>query len=265
MNTDTTPAAPGGEPLRAEVISTGRAPQMPEGIPEADHSYADRILAMDTIRDVPSPVKGPAGKRYPKMTVETLAPEMRGEIYQKLQGVPEDQRAEAEHRLVAEHIEGQLPSIRLKTGVGEGALPYHKELMTIAQEYDALAKEHQRYADMLDDVSRFETLYDPETGEPIVGEVMKVRGSRRTHYERHMADLQRRMRLLANADGTPGLEGQKRAQGALKESIAILRQREQEAEDLARVNARAEEINREASIEKRAQARARMKRGGADL
>lgn len=260
--TDTNSTPSGSDELRAVVTSTGSAPQIPEGIPEDDQPYAQRIMGMDPIKDVPGNATMPEGRRLAPMKLEALSPEMQQDVRDQLDKLPPSMRESEEPRLVRERAEGELSRIRLMTGLGKSALPYHKEMVSVAREYRDLAREWNRYNDDLNRVSGYTTTTDPQTGDAIPEEVHTIGGVRRTHYENHMRDLERRMRLLVNEDGKPGIEAQNRTREALKESIALIKRHESEAAIQADIQRRAAEINREKRVEDQAQLLARIQRNG---
>ncbi|QZD86681.1 hypothetical protein [Qipengyuania psychrotolerans] len=263
--TDLSNPASGGDDSRPDITMNPGSMLAPANIPTEHQPYAQRILAMDAIDDVPGSAVVPEGVKLSPMKVHSLAPEMRAEVEAQLHALPPEQREAAEHELVAARVREELPSIRLKGGHGEGALPFHREMLNVTRRHEDLRRVRDQYAAYLAEVSGFETTVDPETGEAVPQEVLAIQNPvRRRAYAVHIADVERQMRLLIAPDGGFGLEGKKLVDKALAQSAALLHRRDQEAADLAEVRRRAAHINREKSIEERAQSLARVQRNGAD-
>ena len=259
--TDTTTSASGGDlPMRAIVESYGPAARGAEGIPEEHQQYADQVLQMDPFDDVPSAVKDTAGRRPMNLKASGLPDDMRLEVQAKLHALPRELRDGAESQLVAEAIRGKRVEIRVKTGLGEDALPFHREQITIARQVRDLVQRRGWFESELSRVRSYGTQTDPETGEVSPVEEKAINGPRRDGYQNQIDDIDRQIRLLMNPDGTPGIEAKRRVREALAESAAMLHQIAQQKAEAAEVKRRAVEINRENRINARAQSLARMQR-----
>lgn len=260
--TNTTTTTTDAPELAANVTSTGSPSATPTyAIAPDDRHIADHVLAMHPIDDVPSPYEFPEGWKVQAPGMAALPPEMREAVSAKLAQLgpvsPEQLKAK-EAEFTAEAIRSKRGELRAMIGVGQNALPYHREMAGIAREYRDLAQQFDRITEELADVARHDTQTDPATGKPVAVPVMRVQGTRRAAYLEQQDSLLRQMRLLANDDGTPGHEGAQRMKQALSESVALLKDRQQQAEEAAEAKRRAEHIVREDRINRRAESLARM-------
>lgn len=257
------------EPNSTELVGSfsnygSSNPQPSREIAAEDQHYSDAILRMDPVSDVPGVAVFPEGMQLSAPTLAALAPDDRMAVRAKMDEarLTPAQREQREGEFVQAHLRSQLSRIRLKTGVGEDATPYHRAQCHMAREYFDIMDEHDRYAAQLDEIARHETEVDPLSGEARAVPVYAVQGSRRNAYQFQMDNLLRRAGLLFNADGTPGLEGSKRLREASAQSVAILRDRDSAAEERAEAKRRGAELAREERISKQAASIARMSRNG---
>lgn len=256
-NTDT------GSTLTGNVTSTGPASTKPTyDIAPEDKHIADAILAMDPLNDVPTPHQIPEGWTVPPLRASMLPPAMQADVRAKLTAIPEAQRAAKEPEFVAAAIQSMRADIRIKTGVGSNATPYHREQVGIAREVRDLGQEFDRLAASLQEVERYDRITDPVTGETKPVPVYRMRGTRLAAITAQQDDIIRRIRLLQNGNAY-GLEGERRMKQALHESVmahkALMEQREEaaEAERQAVDEARKERINARAQSLKRLRTNAR--------
>lgn len=219
--------------------------------PEDKH-IADAILAMDPIREVPSPFKGFENVKQPELTLSSLPPELRTSVEQQLAHVPIRKREGAEATLVRAALEHNSRLVRSEAGVGEGALPFHKMLAEQAANYRQLGREFNSIGEQLVEVVRYDVRFDPNTGERVPVPVYAVEGLAREKLVRQQEQLSYRMDLLE------GIEGQRQRQKALKETVELVKQREAQLAEEAEVQAGAEAKVREDRLAKRIAARARM-------
>lgn len=262
MSDTSTPAA-GSEPMRAVVENYGTLSGTSGYIPTDLKPYADQVLKMDQLRDVPGNVQMTGGERAPiSLKASALPPELQSEVYRKLEAMPKmdaQDRAKQEHKFVQEAMRGQLGSIRAKTGLGPDALPFHKQLAEIAGRVSDLQRERQTYVDGVDDIARLNKATDPVTGELVAQPVYRLSEQKRTNYRHAIENIDRRIRLLVNPDGSPGIEGQKLLRKAHIESALLLQERDRVRNEEAAAQKLAAQNMADARIAKRAEAIARMR------
>jgi hypothetical protein len=263
--TDTSNPEAEGEQMRAVVTHYGTQPGTSHEIPEDLQPYAKQVLAMDPLKDVPGNVKG-SGDRSPfAAKVDGLPPEMRTAVYDKLSRLPKmtpQDRAKAEDRFVREAIQSKLGSIRSMTGVGPGALPFHKEQADIAMQVRDLYRQRDEYQTAIDRVRDVRKAEDPVTGEVVAEPIYSLSALKRSNYRNNIADIDRRIRLLVTEDGGFGTEGRKRMQKALLASSSLLRQRDAEQSEAAEAKKLAAENARKDRVAKLAESYGRMGHNG---
>jgi hypothetical protein len=241
--------APAGNPNETEQPSTSLQP------------YLDRVDSMDPYRDVPSNVvdKSP-DRRVSPPTLETLAPEQRGPIVEKLYGLHGKAREETETRLVRQAMRQSVKDNRFLTGLGEDALPFHKEQVTIARRVYDIDRAIDREAELLAEITRFETVIDPQTAEPTPSPVYRVTGARRHGVQTRIQELQHERAQFVQEDGSMGIQAQRDLAKAREESARMLQKIDQQRWEAVEVERRAAQINSERRINQQAEARARMTR-----
>lgn len=256
---------PGSEPLRAVVDNYGTLSGKTDAIPEDLQPYAKQVLQMDPIRDVPGNVKQLGGYRPIKLKVDGLPPELRGEVYRKLERMPNmsaEDRAKYEDQFVAEAIRGRQGAIRGLTGVGRDALPFHREQANIAMEVRTLQEKRASYVEQVDKIVDVRKAEDPVTGEIVAEPVYWLPEYKRENFRNVIADIDRNIRLLVDNDGKPGIEGKKRLDKALLESAQAVRQRNAVLAEEADAQKLAAERARQARVERRAEVISRMQPDG---
>jgi L-alanine-DL-glutamate epimerase-like enolase superfamily enzyme len=187
---------------------------------------------------------------------------MQAEVRDKLAGlgrVTPEVAAAKENQFIADAIRAKRPQLFAQIGVGRNALPYHREMAGIAAEFQNLTRQYDRLAEALDEVVGHDTCTDPATGKAEAVPVYAVVGPKRQEYIDQQADLVRHMTMLQRADGSPGIEGARRMEQALFETVALIKGRQAQAEEAAEAKRRAEHIARERRINRQAEAFARMK------
>lgn len=253
---DTSTPANGGEPMRAVVDNYGTLPRVSDDIPADLKAYADQVLKMDHVRGVPGNVQMTGGVRPPiTLKVSALSPEMQSEVFRKLEAMPNmdpKDRAKQESKFVQEAVEARLGSIRAGTGLGADALPFHKQLAEIAGRVGDLQRERKTYSDAVEDIASLRKAVDPVTGEMVAEPVYRLSEDRRASYRNTIADIDRRIRLLVQPDGSPGIEGMKMLRKAHIESALLLQQRDRVRAEEAEAQQLADQKRREKRIEKRA-------------
>lgn len=256
---------PSNVELVPSVTATGSAGKVEsyEIAPEDAH-LRDAVLSIDPIHGVPTPHQMPEGWAHGlTFKLTALPPEMQAEVRQRLASVPADMREAKEAEFTAEAIRKQRGAIRIQTGVGSSASPYHREMVAVAREYSDGYDELQRLQRELDDVSGHSTKVDPATGKAEAVPIYRVQGPRRAAIEAEQFQILRRLSMLQNADGTPGPEGARRMKQALHESVQLLKQRQEAKAEMAEVERRSREQLREDRIAAQVASRVRMAKNAA--
>lgn len=249
--------------LTAEVSTTGSPSRISNVIAPEHQHHADAILAMDPLA-VPRTHDIPDGwAANLTMRATALPPEMQREVMDKLAALGNltpEQRQAKEAEFTADAIRSQRSSLMVKIGVGRDATPYHQELLGIAREVEDNNRQIDALQAELDRVARYGTVTDPVTGEIKPVPVYAVTGERERAYKAQQVDLHRRIRLLVNDNGTPGIEGAKRAHQALAESVAALVERDRQVTEEAAAKLLAAKDARDERIRKRADSIVRLNR-----
>ncbi|WP_095010872.1 hypothetical protein [Tsuneonella mangrovi] len=262
MTEDTTPASGGDDRMRGVVTNYGNLSGNSESIPAEHLPYADQILKMDPINDVPGNVASFGGVRPIQLKASGLPDDMRSEVYRRLElkpNMPKEDRAKYESQLVEEVVREKRGAIRSQTGVHRDALPFHKEQADIAMQVRDLYRKRDGFQEALDRVVDVTKAEDPATGELVAEPVYWLSETKRQAYRNNIADIDRQVRLLVGPDGSFGIEGRKRMEKALAESAALLHRQQQQKANREAIKKRASEITREKYIEEQAQALARMR------
>jgi hypothetical protein len=256
-NTD----APNDSLLVPNVISTGTPTNATsyEIAPEDQH-YADAILAMDPLTDVPTPHEFPADLKHSPLKLTALSPDMQRDVRQRLASVPPEQRAAKEAEFTAEAIQAMRGSLRAAVGVGSTALPYHREMAGIAGEVRFIHQRLNSVQASLDATTGFASKFNPATGESEPVKVYQLTGARRAAAEQEIRTLLYQRSLLINEDGSFGIESKDRMQRALHESVQMKRQLAEQVADQAEVKRRTAAQLREERIAQQVEVGVRMRR-----
>ncbi|WP_298289511.1 hypothetical protein [Novosphingobium sp.] len=247
--------------LRADVTGYGNAPKAANVIGVEDRHYVDSVLAMDPIADVPGTSVFPEGRKLSRPTLASLPPEMRAGVQAKLQAFPPEARAAQESSLVEAAIRAKLPALRIQTGLGESALPYHREMALIAREVRDLGREFDRVTAELTEVQSYGMETDPVTGQARPKEVLRVQGTRRKALEDRQQDLLRNMRVLEGNGSGNGIEANRRLAEAMAETVALLKERDRQVSEHREAEALGVQMARTARIEAKARQFARRDTG----
>ncbi len=232
-----------------------------------DQARAQELLAAFNADPLatPSPVKltgGGAFKAPERFTLSILPPDKQGPIAAQLAQVPANVRADREHELVVEALKRNSTALRIKAGPGEGATPLEREQFAVAHDIDTLETEELAIRAELAEADRWVPVYDEITGQPVIdpatGQQMvrridRVQGDRRKALEARAEELAYRANLLR------GIEGDRRIQKALAQTIALEKQQRQQLADRAEVERMADEIAREKRIREQAETLAKFK------
>lgn len=154
------------------------------------------ITGLDVVADVPGPFEGQNPRETfnwtsagtPELTVEAFAPETQQEIRAKLADVPEGIREQSERELVAAEARRLARAARVKTGLGEGAFSYHREMMEIENEQQLLQREAQSIAAQLQEVDGYSADTD-EVGQPLAIPIPSVKGDQRTALQNRYNEI----------------------------------------------------------------------------
>lgn len=244
--------------LRADITGDDDLRQGGEGrfevptydIDPADQHIADAILAADPVTEVAGPFSGLEGKLNVEPKLTSLPDHLRAKVERQLAMVPASRYAESEREFVTAALKEHSLTVRTQVGVAGTALPVHKARAEVANQYRDLAKQFDHIAFKLGHVREYETVVN-EKGERQPIPVYTFEGAARDALIRQQEDLNYHMNLLA------GPEGQRRIQKALKESIAVYKQRDAAQAEEAEVQSLAEKLVRESRIQRRAAMRAK--------
>jgi hypothetical protein len=265
MNVEDNTSAPETTALTAEVTATGTASKRPSYEITAElRPHADAIMAMD-LNSVPTPHSIPEGWGAKPLALRSTAlpADMKLEVDAKLAqlgNVTPEERAAKEAQFTEQAIRSKRMELRVMTGVGKDATPYHREQVAIARDYRDLAAEFDRIQADLHRVARYENVTDPNTGEAKAVPVLAISAERQKAYIARQDDISRRMRLLVNDDGSMGYEGEQRLRQALHESSAARQKLAQQLYVDAEAKRRAAHNEQERRINERAESLARLQR-----
>jgi hypothetical protein len=227
-------------------------------IDPADAHIVDEIRALDMLTEVPGASTVTGSINIPEPKLSTLPPAIRETIERQLAMVPASQREATEKELITKALRQNAANTRALGGLSSEATPYHAEMATVAREVRTAEAEFDKISDQLATVLRYDNRWDDEKQESVPVPVYAFEGSLRTALINRQAELNYRIKLLANEDGTLGIEGRRRVDRAMLESVALRKARDEQVADLKAVDARAQELAREARIERQAKIRAKM-------
>ena len=177
---------------------------------------------------------------------------MREGVERQLAHTPASKRAETERTLVRAALEQNSRRVREQAGVGEGALPCHKEAAELSAQHRALSQRFNRISDELAEVACFDVKLDPKSGERVTLPVYAVENIARQKLVQEQGQLSYQMGLLE------GVQGERLMKKALRESVELVKKRNEMIAEETLIQAGAEKLNREQRLQKRIEARARM-------
>lgn len=227
-------------------------------IDPADQHIADSIRSMDVLSQVPGPTSAIGAVKVPEPTLSALPPAMREQVEAQLAMVPASKRAESEKELVVKALRKHSLHLRSLAGVAGTATPYHREQAVIARDIRTAEAEFDALSTQLHDIIRYDNQWDEATQSNIPVPVFAVEGDRRKAYMQQQDQILYRISLLVNGDGSLGIEGQRRMAKALHDSVQLQKAVAEQKADNEEVEKRAQELAREARINKRAGVRAKM-------
>lgn len=242
-----------GFKLTADVNNIGVGKSYDTIAPEDQH-YADKVKALHPIWDTPGPVAVPKGRTFVRCTLESIDEGMRKEVYARMAGLTPAEAKARESDYVEAVIRDKLPELRMATGLGGGALPYQREMVSIARDMRDIERDFMRLSNQLDEVRSYGVEFDPETGKNRPKEVLAIQGQRRKAMEEQRKELMSRLTMLDEG----GYEAQRRLRQALGESVAILKERDRQASEERDSRALGAELARKARVEAKAALYARL-------
>ncbi len=264
MTENTTPAD-SGEPMRSVVTHYGHATHKNDPVTPELAPYAEQVLKMDPVRDVPGNIQlGQAERPAMTLKLEALSPDMQAEVRRKMElrpNMPAAERAKLESRLVEEVVRGKLGAVRAQTGLGPDATPYHREAAEIAGQVAQLQRQRTILQEAMDDIADVKPATDPDTGELVAEPIYRHSEQRRQAYALQIADIDRNIHLLVDEKGGYGVEGQRRMREALAASAIQLKRAEELRTIEAEARKRADAQALEARIAQRTEQLSRMRPG----
>ena len=251
-------------PVDATLDRYALAPTLPVEMSSDLKPYAQSILDMDVVRSVPGNVKIDSSGLAPmQLKMDGLSPVMRSEVFRKLERLPKMDaldRAKYEESYVREAVESKLAGIRVKSGLGPDALPYHREAAEIAGRVKDLHRKRDILQEDIDRIARYDMIDDPVTGVPNPTPVYALPEYRRNAYAEQVADYDRQARLLVDPSGKYGIQGSKQINAALVKSAQMLQQLEVNRADERDAQALAVDMVRKERVQKRAETIASIRR-----
>lgn len=204
----------------------------------------EAITDFHPVYSVPSPVEVVGNVRLPEPTLTGLPPEMRQRIEAKLATVTPGNRDLFERQFIREELEANSINLRVQAGAGEGADPFQRATLELANNIRLVKAEIAASEAALEEVASYENAINSETGKPEAVPVHALRGDARLARQAELQRARHRLNLLE------GHEGQKQLQAALEETRrAAEEQREElailhEAKELAAKQARTERVEK---------------------
>lgn len=197
-------------------------------------------------------------------SLDALSPEMAAPYRAKLVGLSPEQRADLEPKIALQALQAASDEARIMIGVGSQASPLDKARVSIANQERLLSRRIDQLAAEINEQTGTRAVYDrdtgmavidPATGLPKMEPVYARSKGIRDVSTNEMMELVRQLSVLRG----PG--GEKELDAALKESVAAVKDREQQRADHDEVDRRARETIREEQLASRAATRAKHLRG----
>ena len=220
-------------------------------IAPADQAIANSILARDPLSDLAGSTKASAAE----VPYSALSPDLRSEVDKALQGFPASRRGEAEQEAIVRVLSARIVQNRVLTGLGEGATEYDREMVDIAREYRQHSQEWNRVTARMTEVARHDTGPD---GKPIPVYVMGPAGQRAAAAQ--LAEIDYRLSLLVQSDGSHGPEASRRLAKALQGSVEAEKAFAAQVAEMREAEVMAEKMLRDERIEARAKGIAKHRR-----
>ena len=227
-------------------------PSAPE---PTDAQLEAHITGMDIVSDVPGPFIGRNPRETfnwsstgaPEVTIEAFAPETQQEMRAKLAGLPEGIREQTERELVATEARRLARAARVKTGLGDGAFNYHREMMEIENEQHLINQEAASIREQLERVDGYSAEVG-ENGEPEARHIFSIRGDQRTALQNRYNQLSYQLQQVQR-------ESEKRLKSALETDKARIREQREALAINAEATKLAQEKLREERVEQLAEGR----------
>jgi hypothetical protein len=183
-----------------------------------------------------------------------LAPEDRGDIPQRLAAITDpDERARIEAKLVEPVVRKLAHASNIRRGHPNGTA-YDQEVAAVTNTVWELEGEDDRLAAELQAVARYETVIDPQTGQPTPKPIYVIAGPERDRVARRRLDIAKHIITLEGPEGAVRL---KRAEDA---ELAKRAAQHEDARVLFEATRRAREMVAEERIEELARAKAKSMR-----
>ena len=231
-----------------------------------DNALAHEIAESDW-RDAPRTHSDPNEKYRRPLTVrslDALSPEMAAPYRAQLVGLSPEARAELEPKLALQALQAASNEARILIGVGSQASPLDKARVNLANQERQLERRVDQLAAEINEQTGTRAVYDRETGmaviDPATGlpkmePIYALSKGLRDVKAGEMMEFVRQLSVLRG----PG--GDKELDAALKESVAIAKDRQQQRADLDEIDRRARETIRNEELDARAAVRAKHLRG----
>lgn len=250
--------------------NTGNPAETPYDGPDYDlgddNALAHEIASTDW-RDAPRTHKiknEKFSRAIPIRSLDALPPEAAAPYRARLAGLTPEARAELEPKLALEALQAASEEARIMIGVGSRASPLDKARVSIANQERQFERRIDQLAAEINEQTGTRAVYDrdtgmavidPATGLPKMEPVYALSKGIRDARANEMMELVRQLSVLRG----PG--GEKELNEALKESVALAKDRQQQRADLEEVDRRARETIREEQLAARASLRAKHLRG----
>ncbi|MBA4752169.1 MAG: hypothetical protein H2055_08080 [Sphingopyxis sp.] len=197
-------------------------------------------------------------------SLEALSPEMAAPYRAQLVGLTPEARAELEPKLAMQALQAASDEARIMIGVGSQASPLDKARVSLANQERQLELRIDQLGAEINEQTGTRAVYDretgmavvdPETGLPKMEPTFALSKGLRDVKATEMMELVRQLSVLRGPGGTKELDA------ALKESVAVVKERRQQADDLVEIDRRARETIREEELASRTAIHAKHLRG----
>jgi hypothetical protein len=200
------------------------------------------------------PSRAQASGAQASFVVTMLAPEDRGDISQRLAAIADPaERSRMEAKLVEPVVRKLAHAANIRRGHPNGTA-YDQEVAAVTNTVWELEGEDDRLAKELNEVARYETTIDPQTGQPTPKPIYVIAGAERDRVARRRVDIARHIVMLEGPEGAIRL---KRAEDA---ELAKRAEQHEDARVLFEASRRAREMVAEGRIEELARAKAKSMR-----
>lgn len=203
-------------------------------------------------------------RSIPIRSLDALAPEMAEPYRVQLVGLTPEQRADLEPKLARQALQAASDEARIMIGVGGQASPLDKTRVEIANEERLLARRIDQLGAEISEQTGTRAVYDRETGLAVIDPGTGLPKMEPTYaLSKGLRDVKsgEMMELVRQLSVLRGPGGEKALDAALKESVALAKDRRQQRADLDEVDRRAREMIRDEELASRAAIKAKHLRG----